>query len=64
MPGATYLPLSGIVEGTVYVRGMHCRRLGEERYFLVAPVDEDMMRRREDVRGATLREKNGFLKFI
>jgi hypothetical protein len=35
-------------------------RLGEERYFLVVPVDEGMTRRREDVGGATLRERNDF----
>ena len=33
---------------------------GEERYFLVVPVDEDMARRREDVRGTTLQERNVF----
>ena len=33
---------------------------GEERYFLVVPVDEDMARHREDVRGTTLQERNVF----
>jgi hypothetical protein len=46
------------------MRGMQRGWLGEERYFLVVPVDEDMMRRRrEDVGGATLRERNNFLSF-
>ena len=45
------------------MRGMQRGRLGEERYFLVVPVDEDMTRRREDVGGATLKERNGFLSF-
>jgi hypothetical protein len=38
-------------------------RLGEERYFLVVPVDEDTTWRREDVGGASLRERNDFFEF-
>jgi hypothetical protein len=39
------------------MRGLQCGRLGEERYFWVVLVDEDMTRRTEDVGGATLRER-------
>jgi hypothetical protein len=45
------------------MRGVECGRLGEERYFLVVPVDEDMTGSREDVGGATLRKRNDFLRF-
>lgn len=31
--------------------------------FFVVPVDEDMTRRREDVGGANLRERNDFFSF-
>ena len=37
--------------------GMQSGRLGEERNFLVIPVNEDMARRGEDVGGATLQKK-------
>jgi hypothetical protein len=46
-----------------YMRGLQRGRLGEERCFLVVPVDEDMTHRREDVGGATLWERNDFLSF-
>ena len=39
------------------MRGVQDGRFGEEWYFLVVPVDEDLTRRREDVGGATLRGK-------
>ena len=39
------------------MRGVQRGQLGEERYFLVVPVDEDMARRREAVGGATLQGK-------
>jgi hypothetical protein len=42
------------------MRGVQRGRLGEEWYFLVVPVEEDITRRREDVGGATLRKRNGF----
>jgi hypothetical protein len=45
------------------MRGVQRGRLGEEWYFLVVPVDEDMTRRREDVGGATLRERNVSFEF-
>ena len=46
------------------MRGVQHGRFGEEWYFLVVPVDEDLTRRREDVGGATLRgKKNEFLSF-
>lgn len=45
------------------MRGVQRRRLGEERYFLAVPVDEDMTRRREDVGGATLWGKKSFFEF-
>jgi hypothetical protein len=45
------------------MRGVHRGQLREEWYFLVVPVDEDMTRHREDVGGATVRERKGFLSF-
>ena len=42
------------------MRGVQCGRLGKEWYFLMVPVDEDMTRRRENVRGAALQESNDF----
>jgi hypothetical protein len=45
------------------MRGVQRGRLGEERYFLVVPVDDYMTRSREIVGGATLRKRNGFLSF-
>ncbi len=42
------------------MRGVQRGRLGEERYFLVVPVNEDMTCRREDVGGTTLRKRNDF----
>jgi hypothetical protein len=44
-----------------YMRGVQRGWLGEERYFLVVPVDEDLTRRREDVGGATLRGKKDWV---
>ena len=46
-----------------YMCGVQRGRLGEERYFLVVPVDEDTPRCGEDVGDATLQGKNDFLKF-
>jgi len=43
--------------------GAQCGRLGEEWYFLVVPVEEDMTRHRENLGGATLQERNGFFEF-
>ena len=40
-----------------YMRGMQSGRLGEERNFLVVPVNEDMARRGKDIGGATLQKK-------
>jgi hypothetical protein len=38
-------------------------RLGEEQYYLVVPVGEDMMRRREDVGGPPGSKGMYFLRF-
>jgi hypothetical protein len=46
------------------MRGVQSGRLGKERYFLVVPVNEDMARCREDVRGATLQGKKMDFRFI
>jgi hypothetical protein len=45
------------------MRGVQRERLGDERYLLVILVDEDMTRHKEDVGGATLRERNDFFEF-
>ena len=42
------------------MHGVHHRRLGKDRYFLVVPVDEDMTCCREDVGGATYRKEKSF----
>ena len=42
---------------------VHRGQLRKEWYFLVVPVDEDMMHCRKDVGGATLKEINDFLSF-
>lgn len=39
------------------MRGMQSGRLGEERNFLVVPVNENMARRGKDIGGATLQKK-------
>jgi hypothetical protein len=46
-----------------HMRDVQGVRLREEQYISVDPVDEDMTRRREDVGGATLCERSGFLGF-
>ena|SRR5712671_555579 len=43
-----------------YMRGVERWRLGEERYFLVVPVNEDLTRRGENVRSAALNERKIF----
>lgn len=37
-----------------YMRSVQCGRLGEERDLLMVPVNKDLARRGEDIRGATL----------
>jgi hypothetical protein len=51
------------VEGICVACKPKRRRLGDEQYFLVIPVDEDMTRRRDDVGGATIQERNDLLSF-
>ena len=49
---------TGVCRG--YMRDVQHGRLGEGRYLLVVPVDEDMTRGGENIGGATLRERNDF----
>jgi hypothetical protein len=46
-----------------YMRSLQRGHIGEERCFLMVPVNEDMTHRREDIGGATLWERNNFLSF-